>query len=56
MKTIWTATVCIVAVLLSFSIYSCGADDDDAVGSRDLLAREIPRINRYRYKISSEIC
>ncbi len=34
MKTIWKATVCIVAVLLSFSIYSC---DDDAVGSRDLL-------------------
>ena len=37
MKTIWKATVCIVAVLLSFSIYSCGDDDDDAVGSRDLL-------------------
>ena len=29
MKTIWKATVCIVAVLLSFSIYSCGDDDDD---------------------------
>ena len=26
MKTIWKATVCIVAVLLSFSIYSCGDD------------------------------
>jgi len=37
MKTIWKATVCIVAVLLSFSIYSCGDDDDDTVGSRDLL-------------------
>ena len=37
MKTIWKATVCIVAVLLSFSIYSCGDDDDDAVGSRVLL-------------------
>ena len=37
MKTIWKATVCIVVVLLSFSIYSCGDDDDDAVGSRDLL-------------------
>ena len=37
MKTIWKATVCIVAVLLSFSINSCGDDDDDAVGSRDLL-------------------
>ena len=33
MKTIWKATVCIVAVLLSFSIYSCGDDDDDAKGS-----------------------
>ena len=32
MKTIWKATVCIVAVLLSFSIYSCGDDDDDASG------------------------
>ena len=37
MKTIWKATVCIVAVLLSFSIYSCGDDDDETVGSRDLL-------------------
>ena len=37
MKTIWKASVCIVAVLLSFSIYSCGDDDDETVGSRDLL-------------------
>ena len=31
MKTIWKATVCIVVVLLSFSIYSCGDDDDDGL-------------------------
>ena len=32
MKTIWKATVCIVAVLLSFSIYSCGDADVEAGG------------------------
>ena len=37
MKTLWKLTTCVVAVLLSFSIYSCGDDDEDSVGSRDLL-------------------
>ena len=41
MKTIWKASVCIVAVLLSFSIYSCGDDDDETVGSRVFIVRNM---------------
>ena len=46
MKTIWKATVCIVAVLLSFSIYSCGDDDDDAVGHVRRHAEARPQSGR----------
>lgn len=33
MKTLRKAATCIAVLLLSFSIYSCGDDDDDAIGS-----------------------
>lgn len=37
MKTLWKVATYVVLVLLSFSIYSCGDDDEDSVGSRKLL-------------------
>lgn len=33
MKTLRKAATCIAVLLLSFSIYSCSDDDDDAIGS-----------------------
>lgn len=36
-KMFWKMATCIAIVLFSFSVYSCGDDDDDPVGSRDLL-------------------
>jgi len=33
MRTLQKAATCIAVLLLSFSIYSCGDDDDDAIGS-----------------------
>lgn len=37
MKTLWKLAAYVAIVLLSFSMYSCGDDDEDAVGSRELL-------------------
>lgn len=36
-KVLWKVTTCLAVVLLSFSVYSCGDDDEESVGSRDLL-------------------
>lgn len=36
-KVLWKVATCIAVVLMSFSVYSCGDDDEDSVGSRDLL-------------------
>lgn len=37
MKTIWKLATCVAVVLLSLNVCSCGDDDEDSVGSRDLL-------------------
>lgn len=36
-KVLWKVATCIAVVLVSFGAYSCGDDDEDSVGSRDLL-------------------
>lgn len=36
-KVLWKVAACMAVVLMSFSVYSCGDDDEDSVGSRDLL-------------------
>lgn len=36
-KVLWKVATCIAVVLMSLSVYSCGDDDEDSVGSRDLL-------------------
>lgn len=36
-KVLWKLAACVAVVLVSFSVYSCGDDDEDSVGSRDLL-------------------
>ena len=37
MKTLWKLVTCVAVVLLSFSMYSCGDDDEDSIGSVDEL-------------------
>lgn len=37
MKTIWKLATCVAVVLLSFTMYSCGDDDEDSVGSVEAL-------------------
>jgi hypothetical protein len=37
MKTLWKLATCVAVVLLSFSMYSCGDDDEDSIGSVDEL-------------------
>lgn len=37
MKTLWKTATLVVALLLSISIYSCGDDDEEAIGSVDGL-------------------
>lgn len=37
MKTLWKLATCVAVVLLSFSMYSCGDDDEDSIGSIDEL-------------------
>lgn len=36
-KVLWKVATCMAIVLLSFGVCSCGDDDEDSVGSRDLL-------------------
>lgn len=36
-KVLWKVATCIAVVVMSLSVYSCGDDDEDSVGSRDLL-------------------
>lgn len=36
-KVLWKVATCIAVVLMSFSVYSCGDDDEDSVGSREML-------------------
>ena len=36
-KVLWKVAACIAVVLMSLSVYSCGDDDEDNVGSRELL-------------------
>lgn len=36
-NVLWKVATCIAVVLMSFSVYSCGDDDEDSVGSRELL-------------------
>lgn len=36
-KVLWKVAACMAIVLMSFSVYSCGDDDDENVGSRDSL-------------------
>ena len=37
MKTLWKLVTCVAVVLLSFSMYSCGDDAEDSIGSVDEL-------------------
>lgn len=36
-KVLWKLATCLAIVLVSFSVYSCSDDDDDSVGSREML-------------------
>lgn len=36
-KVFWKIATCISVVLLTFCIYSCSNDDEDSVGSREML-------------------
>lgn len=41
MKTLWKLVTCVAVVLLSFSMYSCGDDDEDSIGSVDELVTRV---------------
>lgn len=36
-KVLWKVATCLAVVLMSLSVYSCGDDDEDSVGSREML-------------------